>query len=336
MTRERTILRSARRIARRTVPPPRAPIATYFTSPAGVRTPRGPVSIPGVGPFADAAVAVSATASAAVTRIAVRIVPPFAPVSAGARETSRPRHGERARVDAAEARAASTPHEHEPPSLQPQLHAEPASDLPRQIDATRSAVSRVERVNERLLVVAAVERVRPAAVARGRTRDWEAVHLLVGLAPVDDRAADEPAGRDVVGAHAVLREVTVRQVLGQVERRPVGRERVVRVRTAQDDRANGAEALRRDHREPTDAGGRPAAGKGRQHEGRAVGRDASGRSVEGDEWDAVPATQPRRANDAAAVHLHDGEGRGRATDQRDVADAAGGSEDAVPAGDDAG
>src|SRR4051794_4616619 len=139
MTREGIPLPSAIRIARTTVRPPRAPAARYLTAPVRVRTPRDPVSIHGAG-FADAAVGVSATPSAAATKIAVRIGLLSARVSASARETSRPRHGERSRVDGTEAGATTAPYEHEAPPLEAQLHAEPAPDLPREVDAARLAV----------------------------------------------------------------------------------------------------------------------------------------------------------------------------------------------------
>ena len=63
--------------------------------------------------------------------------------------------------------------------------------LPRQVDADRAPLDGVERVNERLVVSALVERVDPAAVRRGGARDGIAGHQPFVLALVDDRLREE-------------------------------------------------------------------------------------------------------------------------------------------------
>src|SRR5215210_5045514 len=149
-TRERTILRPGRVIARTTVPPPRAPIATYLIAPDGATTPWGPLLTPGAGPLADAAPVASAAATVVRTRILVRMEAPFTEVSGPGRETSRAAQPVTAnvRVSTVPSRpAASAPHEHEPVAVEPQPHVDAAPDLPREVDAARGAVTRVEGVD---------------------------------------------------------------------------------------------------------------------------------------------------------------------------------------------
>ena len=68
---------------------------------------------------------------------------------------------------------------------------------PRQVEAARAAVLDVERVHECMRLEPVVERVGPAAVPAPRARHRDAVHPLVRLGLVDDRAAIELPRREI-------------------------------------------------------------------------------------------------------------------------------------------
>src|SRR6188508_3393170 len=96
------------------------------------------------------------------------------------------RHTERLPVDPGDDVAAE-PDEHVAPrKLEPHLPegVGRALPVPRDVDAERSPVHRVECVHERTLVRAGVEGVRPGAVAALGAGQRHAGHLLVGLTSV--------------------------------------------------------------------------------------------------------------------------------------------------------
>jgi hypothetical protein len=109
--------------------------------------------------------------------------------------------------------------------------AEVIGRQPFEVDAERPSARQIQRVHE-ILVAAAVERVSPAPVGARRTRHREAGHLLVRVTRIDERLGQQPAARDVIGAHRVVERIFA-VVLDDVEPAPVGRDAVEREITEQ-------------------------------------------------------------------------------------------------------
>ena len=118
--------------------------------------------------------------------------------------------------------------------------------------------------------LADVEREHLAAVGRRDARRRHAAHRLVRLALVDDDLRQQAPGLQVVGADAVAQDVGVREVLDQVERAAVRRDRVVGEVAVEVDRADDGELARVDRDEA--ALRRAAAGRSRSSRARAGAR----------------------------------------------------------------
>ena len=115
----------------------------------------------------------------------------------------------------------------------------------RQVDAARGPSRRVQRVDERGLARAVVERVGPAAVGAHRAAHRQPVHRLVALARVDDLARVELARAQVQAADRVGQRIAGRRVLDEVQRAAVRRDRVDAEVPAQRDRRAHAQRARR-------------------------------------------------------------------------------------------
>ena len=133
----------------------------------------------------------------------------------------------------------------------------------------RAAVHRVERVDERVAARPRVERVRPATVTAGRSRDGGAFHHPARLRLVRDAAGPQSVAPQVVRADDVAVHVVHVHVLGQVERRCVRGKRVVREVALERDPVDDLQVvLRVEDREP----GRRAGERHADDEPRAVVR----------------------------------------------------------------
>src|SRR5215207_11284619 len=131
---------------------------------------------------------------------------------------------------------------------------------------------------DEVLLAAAVERVGEAAVAAHDARYRKAVHLLVGLARIDDVAGRQPSGSRVECPHAVVEHVLA-GVLDQVEPASVWRDRVDREEAGQrdmapDDQPSGVENGERRAR------GREVPLRTRERKHAPVGRQAGRRAAD--------------------------------------------------------
>ena len=138
-----------------------------------------------------------------------------------------------------------------PPSASDRRTAERRLQVrpPGQVDAVRAPAGGVERVDEGGAVRLRVERVRPGAVRAPDARPGRAVHLLVRLALVDERAADRLAGDEADRADVVARVRPGAEVLGRVQDPTVGREGVVGPEARKRDRLLQPERRRGQHGE---------------------------------------------------------------------------------------
>ena len=181
---------------------------------------------------------------------------------------------------------------------QAQLEEVSASGQGVEVDAERSAVDGVERVDERRVAAPVVERVGPVAAGGHDARDREAAHPLVRIAPVDDRLREQPVPGDVEGPDRVARRVRRRHVLDEVDRRSIRRKGVEAEGAGERDRALHAQAHGVDQRQAHAS--LRGAGRIDQDERAPVGGEAAARAVIRDGGHDVLAADDVPALDGSA------------------------------------
>ena len=115
-----------------------------------------------------------------------------------------------------------------------------------QVNAVGGAGAGVERVHERAVLAALIQRVGPAAAGGLHPAGGDPVHAPLARRPVGDHAREQTLGAQVVCAHRVAGDLARRRVPGQVERLAVGREGVERKDAGEREAGPHAQIARRE------------------------------------------------------------------------------------------
>ena len=187
-----------------------------------------------------------------------------------------------------------------------------------ELDAMRGPAGCIERVHERRLAAAVVERVGPTPVGARRAAERLPAHLLLRVSRIDDRLRIELPSSDVVAADGVTRGIDLGEVLDQVDARTVRRDCVEAEVAVQPDRRAEAQRRRVQDEQPRRRA-REAAARFDEDERVQVAGEPACRRVVGDRRDRVRAREERRREHLAAVAPDALDERAAGRRDRDVA-----------------